>query len=70
MSLSSFFFCTQLNGFKHCYLIRIILFTIDHLFAHNEGLQELLFNTNSVQFIRLHTVKCFQVLLCNTNNSI
>ena len=37
-SLSSFFFffffCTQLNGFKYCYLIRIILFTINRLFAH------------------------------------
>ena len=44
-----FFFCTQLNGFKYCYLTLIILFNIDdnpkknktnefninHLFAHS-----------------------------------
>ena len=26
---------TQLNGFKYCYLIQIILFTINNLFAHS-----------------------------------
>ena len=29
-------FGTQLNGFKYCYLIKIILFIIDHLLAHSE----------------------------------
>ena len=29
------FFCTQLNSFKFFYLIRIIQFTINHLFAHS-----------------------------------
>ena len=28
-------FFTQLNGFKYYYLIRMILFTINHLFAHS-----------------------------------
>ena len=32
----SHFFCTQLNGFKYCYLTLIILFDITHLFAHSE----------------------------------
>ena len=41
-------FFTQLNCFLYFYLIRIILFTINHLFAH----------------------RCFQILLCITNNSI
>ena len=27
-------FCTELNGFKYFYLTQIILFTINHLFAH------------------------------------
>ena len=27
--------CAQLNGFKYLYLILIILFTINHLFAHS-----------------------------------
>ena len=31
-----FIFCTQLNGFKYCYLIRIILFPLNHLFANTE----------------------------------
>ena len=31
----SFFFCTQLNGFKYFYLIRIILFTINNLYAQS-----------------------------------
>ena len=29
-------FCTQLNGFTFFSLIQIILFTINHLFAHSE----------------------------------
>ena len=28
-------FCAQLNGFKYSYLTLIILFSINHLFAHN-----------------------------------
>ena len=28
-------FSTELNGFSYFYLIRIILFTINHLFAHS-----------------------------------
>ena len=28
-------FDTQLNGFKNWYIIPIILFTINHLFAHS-----------------------------------
>ena len=28
-------FCTQLNGFKYFYQTGIILFTINHLFAHS-----------------------------------
>ena len=35
MSLSSFFFFTQLNGFTYLYQIQIILFTFNHLFAHS-----------------------------------
>ena len=31
-----FFFSTQLNGFKYFYQIRIILFFINHLFAHSK----------------------------------
>ena len=27
------FFCTQLNGFKYCYIIRIILSAIIYLFG-------------------------------------
>ena len=63
----------------------MILFSINHLFAQSELLQVLLSNSNSftptqlnifkvyyvipiIQF--LHTGKWFQVLLCNTNNSI
>ena len=34
MSLSSFV-CTQLNGFMHCYLTRIILSNINFLFSHS-----------------------------------
>ena len=30
-----FFFCRHLNGFKYFYLIRIILFSINQLFAHS-----------------------------------
>ena len=30
-----FFFCIQLNGFTYLWLIWIILFTINHLFAHS-----------------------------------
>ena len=44
MSLSSFL-CTQLNGFKYFYLSRIILFIINHLFAHR--FQVLLWNSNN-----------------------
>ena len=33
--ISEHFFCTQLNGFTYFYLIWIILFTINHLFAHS-----------------------------------
>ena len=33
---SIFAVCTQLNGFKYCYKTLIILFDIDHLFAHIE----------------------------------
>ena len=29
-------FLPQLNGFKYCYLIWIILLTINYLFAHSE----------------------------------
>ena len=29
------FFCIQLNGFKYFYQIQMILFTINHLFAHS-----------------------------------
>ena len=29
------FFITQLNGFTYFYLIRIILFIIDHLIVHS-----------------------------------
>ena len=32
---SKFILCTELNGFKYLYLTRIILFTINHLFAHS-----------------------------------
>ena len=28
-------FTSQLNGFKHCYLIPIILYTFNHLFTHS-----------------------------------
>ena len=28
-------FCIQLKDFKYCYHIQIILFTINHLFAHS-----------------------------------
>ena len=28
--------CTQLNGFKYCYITPIILFTINHLFAYHD----------------------------------
>ena len=48
MSLSTFF-CTQLNGFTHFYLIQII---------------------NWLLFICLNTIKWFQILWFNTNNSI
>ena len=34
-SQNSFLFCTQLNGFNYCYLTQIILFSINHLFAHS-----------------------------------
>ena len=34
LSKSDLIFCTQLNGFKYFYQTRIILFTINHLFAH------------------------------------
>ena len=30
-----FIVCTQLNGFKNCYLALLILFDINHLFAHS-----------------------------------
>ena len=29
-------FCAQLNGFKYFHQIQIILFTINHLFAHSK----------------------------------
>ena len=29
------FICVQFNGFKYCYVIRIIQFNINHLFAHS-----------------------------------
>ena len=31
---SEHIFCTQLNDLQYIYLIQIILFTINHLFAH------------------------------------
>ena len=34
--LSNAVVCTQLIGFKYCYLTLIILFNINHLFAHSE----------------------------------
>ena len=40
------FICTQLYGFTYLYQIWIILFTINHLFAH-KYFQVLLFNTNN-----------------------
>ena len=30
------FVCIQLNGFKHCYVILIIQFNIDNLFAYSK----------------------------------
>ena len=29
------FVCVKLNGFKYCYLIVVIQFNINHLFAHS-----------------------------------
>ena len=34
LSYTNCFNCTQLNGFKYCYLFQIIQFNINHLFAH------------------------------------
>ena len=34
MDLSAFYF-TELNGFTYFYLTGIVLFTINHLFAHS-----------------------------------
>ena len=38
-SLTSLF-CTQLNGFKYFYQTQIILFTINHLFAHSLNVKQ------------------------------
>ena len=35
LSNTDSFTCTQLNGFKDCYLILIIQFHVNHLFVHN-----------------------------------
>ena len=48
--------CTQLNGFKHCYLTLIILLDINHLHVHSQVVL-------SIAIYCLHTVKWFQVLL-------
>ena len=34
--IREFIVCTQLNGFKYCYLTLIILLNINDLFAHSE----------------------------------
>ena len=54
----------QINGFKYCYKTLTILFNI-HLFAHSEVASS---NANAKSFNC--TVKWFQLLLFNTNNSI
>ena len=33
--LSFFFLCTPLSSFRYCYLIWIILYTVDYFFAHS-----------------------------------
>ena len=86
-ALAHFFvFCTQLNGFTYFYLIRIILFTVNLLFAHR-CFKYCLFNTNNLiktqsfvstslndQTVQFQTinfkVKWFRVLQRITNNSI
>ena len=43
------YFWTQLNDFKYCDLVRIILFTINHLFVHSEVVTSIAINTKSFQ---------------------
>ena len=62
------FFYKQLNGSKNCYRIRIILFTINNLFAFNKVVTSIAIQHYS--FIHSDTFKCFRVLLCKINNSI
>ena len=40
-------FCSLLKGFKYCYLIQIIIFIINHLFAHIQWFQLLSCITNT-----------------------
>ena len=54
-------FSTQLNGFKYFYQIQIILFTINHLFAH-KWFQVLQCNSNNLTLvICLHTFKLIYI---------
>ena len=55
-------FAHILNGFMYCYQTLIILFHINHLFVHNEGVLSIAY-TNSFICTQLNDFKCCYLIL-------
>ena len=71
MILSITIVCTQLNGFKYFYLTLIILFNINHLFAHTDVVSSIA-NTNSFICTQFSHFECYylvQIILYDTIHS-
>ena len=61
--------CLYRNGFKYCYLTLIILFNINHLLVHCEGVSSIT-NTNSFIFTPLNSFKYSYLTLIILINTI